>query len=191
MKTASHVAPADSMQVTTHWQAVARRLRFERTSVSYGKIAQCPQACVAPWADCGTTACWPDRRRLIFSPSPAALFAGRRAGITAAVLSAVVIWWAIDTHYFGQHVSALTRGVNRGLYATAAILVIWVADGYRCAGHARGPPAETAPARADTQASGTNGRAARRWLLPEGWHDRLVPNSLAAYGFAVAAVATA
>lgn len=121
----------------------------------------------------------------------AALFAGRRAGITAAVLSAVVIWWAIDTHYFGQHVSALTRGVNRGLYATAAILVIWVADGYRCAGHARGPPAETAPARADTQASGTNGRAARRWLLPEGWHDRLVPNSLAAYGFAVAAVATA
>jgi K+-sensing histidine kinase KdpD len=121
----------------------------------------------------------------------AALFGGARAGIIALVLSAVVIWWAIDTHYFGHHTTALTRAVNRGLYVTAAVLVVWVADRYRRAGRDRDPPAETASAPTGARVAATSGPAGPGLPLRQWWRDGLAPNSLAAYGFALACIAAA
>jgi K+-sensing histidine kinase KdpD len=109
----------------------------------------------------------------------AALFGGIRAGIAAVVLSAVAVWWAVDTHYFGHNVAALTQAVNRGLFIASAVVIVWVAESYRRGGPGQ-EQAAASPAAIDAPA--TSGP--HRW-----WHRRPRPNSPAAYGFALSCVA--
>jgi K+-sensing histidine kinase KdpD len=111
----------------------------------------------------------------------AALLGGIRAGVTALVLSSVAVWWAVDTHSFGHHAIALTQAVNRGLFVVAGALTIWVAERYRRIGRGR-QKSESSPADVDAPAPSSR----RQW-----WRQGLKPNSLPAYGFALACVAAA
>ena len=118
----------------------------------------------------------------------AALFGGARAGIVVVVVSAAVIWWTIDPHYFGHPVTAVTRAVNCGFYITAGILVVWVADRYSGNGRSHEEPATSA---AGTRISAMRGLVGSGLRLRQWWRNGPTPNSLAAYIFASACVAAA
>ena len=122
-----------------------------------------------------------------------ALVGGFRPGIVAVIFSAIMLWWILDSQYFGPH--AVNDIVNRGLYVIAGILTIWIAEKFRNAGNRDRQVAErarssSAAASAQmTSASDTvHSLSVKLYRL---WHNHLRSSWLAPYSFAAACIAVA
>ena len=126
---------------------------------------------------------------ILYNPAVfvAALIGGTRAGLIAAGMSGVLVWWTFDARYLGGRMNTLTPALNCALYICAAGVIIWVAARYRAfARHERGGAHDAADAMgAGTAAASLPGRRGPWW--PPG----LAPNSLAGYVVALAAIAIA
>jgi len=115
----------------------------------------------------------------------AALFAGIRAGFFAIGLSSLLIWWGFHSQYFGERVAPLHQLMNIGLYVATAVLIMWIAKRYRTSGRRyRELTGEPAP----PGTAATAPPAALLARLRAAWSKGFVPNSLPAYGFAVACI---
>jgi Domain of unknown function (DUF4118) len=110
---------------------------------------------------------------ILYNPAVfvAALIAGTGAGLTAAGLSVVLLWGALDARSFGGRLTALAPALNCTLYLFAAGVIIWIARRYRVLG-ASNPQASPV-------------------TLRDWWHGRLAPNSLAGYVMALVCIAIA
>ena len=126
---------------------------------------------------------------ILYNPAVfvAALIGGTRAGLIAAGMSGVLVWWTFDARYLGGRMNTLTPALNCALYICAAGVIIWVAARYRAfARHERGGAHDAADAMgAGAAAASLPGRRGPWW--PPG----LAPNSLAGYVVALAAIAIA
>jgi K+-sensing histidine kinase KdpD len=127
----------------------------------------------------------------------AAIFGGVRAGAIAAVLSSIMVWWAIDSPYFGTRASPATELINRCLYVAATILIIWLAERFRRA-DAKKKKEHAGMAEVPLSVGEVMGPAARlpgmsRFATNLGRLSRagLLPNSVSAYLFAFACIAFA
>lgn len=124
----------------------------------------------------------------------ASLLGGIRAGIMAALLSVVLGWWGFDTQYFNdrdffEHGSGLNRSINNGLNILAAAFIIFAADCFRRVGASpqlQGKPPRLAVVSTDAETKNSGWRKAYKF-----WRRGLRPNSVAAYGFALACIAVA
>ena len=130
----------------------------------------------------------------------AALLGGIRAGIMAAILSVILEWLGFDTHYFNDsnfrdHGPGLNRSINYGLNILAAAFIIFAAECFRRVGVTNQRQADSprpAMVQADAETANTPIGANRRLRkLYRIWREGLRPNSLAAYGFALACIAIA
>src|SRR5262249_16062401 len=122
-----------------------------------------------------------------------ALFCGARAGALAAICSVITLWWT-DPDFLGEGGTPFIQFVNLGLYAASAVVTIWLANSLSPAakliGQAEGRPDSKTSVVVDLWARRrATVRLANRVvrLLREG----LRPNSVAAYGFALACVVLA
>jgi K+-sensing histidine kinase KdpD len=128
---------------------------------------------------------------ILYNPTVfvAALFAGTRAGLTAAGLSVVLLWGALDARTFGTfggRLTAFAPALNCALYLFAAGVIIWIAGRYRSLGASNPQASDVSTSAAPVAHAPYMPRTLRDW-----WHGRLGPNSLTGYVMALVAIAIA
>jgi K+-sensing histidine kinase KdpD len=125
----------------------------------------------------------------------AAIFGGVRAGAVAAVLSSIMVWWAIDSPYFGARASPTTELINRCLYVAATIIIIWLAERFRRADAKKDDIGETEVPLLTSEAGGRaaefSGTSRLAFNLRRLSSGGLLPNSVSAYLFAFVCIALA